>query len=185
MDRYYVITGGPGAGKTMLIEALRARGFACAGESARLILQNQQRIDGPAQHERDAALYAEIILARDMENHAVMEAASGPVFFDRGVPELVGYFAMMGLPVPAHFTRATEIFRYNTQVFLAPFWPGIYAHDSERKHSLAEARRSAEAAARIYPALGYRLTELPMASVEERVAFVLSAIGLAGMARGE
>lgn len=176
-DHYHIITGGPGAGKTTLIEALRARGFPCAGESARTILQNQQRIDGPAQHGRDAALYAEIILARDMENHAAMAPEAGPVFFDRGVPELVGYFEMMGLAVPAHVARAAEIYRYNGTVFLAPFWPEIYARDAERKHSLGEAARSSAAAAAIYPRLGYLTVELPRAPVEERVAFVLKTIG--------
>lgn len=177
MESYHIITGGPGAGKTTLIEALRARGYAAAGESGRAILKHQQRIDGPAQHHRDAALYAELMLARDMENHAAMAAAEGPVFFDRGVPELAGYFPMMGLATPAHFVRAAELYRYNKTVFLAPFWPEIYVNDAERRQDLAEAERSAAAGARIYPDLGYRVVELPKADVETRVDFVLAAIG--------
>jgi predicted ATPase len=176
-DRYTIITGGPGAGKTTLIEALRARGFACAGESGRTILQHQQRIDGPAQHYRDAALYAELMLARDMENHAAMAGTTGPVFFDRGVPELVGYFELMGLPVPAHFDRAAALYRYSETVFIAPPWPEIYAHDAERQQSLGEMQRSYEAAAAIYPRLGYRLIELPRAPVAARAAFVLERVG--------
>lgn len=177
MQTYYIITGGPGAGKTTLIEALRARGFACAGESARTILQNQQRIDGPAQHARDTALYAEIILARDMENHTAMAQETGPVFFDRGVPELVGYFPAMGLPVPPHVERAAQIYRYNPTVFLAPFWPEIYAHDAERNHSLGHAERTYEACRDVYLKLGYTLAELPRTPVEDRVAFVLERLG--------
>ncbi len=175
-DRFFIITGGPGAGKTTLIEALAVRGYATAGESGRTILQHQQRIDGPAQHHRDAALYAEFMLARDMENHAAMSAKTGPVFFDRGVPELVGYFALMGLPVPPHFERAAAHYRYNETVFIAPPWPEIYAHDAERRQSLGEMQRSYDAAAAIYPRLGYRLIELPRAPVAARVAFVLERV---------
>lgn len=174
MDNYHIITGGPGAGKTTLIEALSARGFPCAGEAGRAILQLQQRIDGPAQHHRDAALYAELMLDRGLQDYAAMRAAEGPVFFDRGVPELVGYFEMMGLPVPPHFVRAAAQHRYNKRVFFAPYWPEIYAHDAERKHSLGEARRSSGAAAAIYAQLGYEIVDLPKVTVAERVAFVLA-----------
>jgi predicted ATPase len=183
MDNFYIITGGPGAGKTTLIEALRARGFAVAGEAGRAILKLQQAIDGPAQHHRDAALYAELMLARDMQGYEAMRGVKGPVFFDRGVPELVGYFGMMGLAVPPHFERAAALYRYNRRVFLAPYWPEIYAHDAERKQSLGEAERTAQAAGAIYPRLGYDIVELPRESVEARVAFVLDAVGLAPQVR--
>lgn len=177
MYNFHIITGGPGAGKTTLIEALAQRGYATVSESGRAILAQQQRIDGPAQHHRDAALYAELMLARDMENHARLSAAAGPVFFDRGVPELVGYLEMMGHPVPPHFERAAETYRYNPTIFVAPFWPEIYAHDDLRQHSLGEAERSTAAAAAIYPRFGYRIVELPKLSVEARVTFVLDRIG--------
>lgn len=179
MDNYHIISGGPGSGKTTLIEALRASGFAVSGESGRAILKLQQKIDGPAQHHRNAALYAELMLASDMQSYEAMRGAKGPVFFDRGVPELVGYFGMMGLAVPPHFERAAALCRYNARVFLAPYWPEIYTHDVERKQSLGEAERSCRATAAIYPALGYRTVDLPRAGVEARVAFVLAAIGLA------
>ncbi|MCC6920087.1 MAG: AAA family ATPase [Alphaproteobacteria bacterium] len=178
MDSYYIISGGPGAGKTTLIAALAAAGFATAGESGRAILAHQQAIDGPAQHTRDAALYAELMLARDMENHGALRGAAGPVFFDRGVPELVGYLEMMGHPAPPHFERAAARYRYNDTVFLAPPWPAIYAHDDLRKQSLGEAQRSYDVAAAIYPRFGYRTVELPRAGVGERVAFVQAVIGL-------
>jgi predicted ATPase len=173
MENFYIITGGPGAGKTTLIEALRARGFAVSGEAGRAILQLQQTIDGPAQHHRNAALYAELMLDRDMQGYEAMRGAQGPVFFDRGVAELVGYFGMMGLAVPPHFERAAARYRYNHRVFLAPYWPEIYAHDAERKQSLGEAERSSQAATAIYARLGYETIELPKADVDDRVAFVL------------
>jgi predicted ATPase len=174
LDNCHIITGGPGAGKTTLIEALRAQGFSVAGEAGRAILKLQQAIDGPAQHGRNSALYAELMLDRGLQDHAGMRAVNGPVFFDRGVPELVGYLEMMGHAVPPHFTRAATLYRYNTRVFLAPPWPEIYAHDAERKQSLGEAQRSYEVAAAIYPRFGYRTVELPRAPVEERVRFVLA-----------
>jgi predicted ATPase len=46
-DPFFVITGGPGAGKTALLEALRADGSAVAPESARAILRERSAPDQP------------------------------------------------------------------------------------------------------------------------------------------
>src|SRR6476646_4988836 len=61
-DRYFVITGGPGSGKTALIEALRSRGYACSNEAGRVIIQDQVAIDGRALPWRDPLLFAELML---------------------------------------------------------------------------------------------------------------------------
>jgi predicted ATPase len=47
-DRYFVITGGPGSGKTTLIEALGARGLRHMSEAGRAIIQDQLAIGGSA-----------------------------------------------------------------------------------------------------------------------------------------
>ena len=45
-DNLIVITGGPGAGKTTLINLLREAGFATAPEAGRAIIQDQSAIGG-------------------------------------------------------------------------------------------------------------------------------------------
>ncbi len=47
-DHFYVITGGPGAGKTSLLEALAAAGHACMPEAGRAVIRDQRAIGGPA-----------------------------------------------------------------------------------------------------------------------------------------
>jgi predicted ATPase len=41
VSRFHIITGGPGAGKTTLIDALAAQGFARTAEAGRAIIQAQ------------------------------------------------------------------------------------------------------------------------------------------------
>jgi predicted ATPase len=101
----------------------------------------------------------------------------GPVFFDRGVPDCIGYLRLMGLPVPAHMRRAADVCRYNRLVFLAPPWRQIFRRDEERKQDFVEAVRTCEALASTYSDLGYELIELPKASVEERLHFLLEKVG--------
>lgn len=177
-DRFFVLTGGPGAGKTTLIEALGARGFATTPEAGRAIIRDQTAIGGPATHQNDPALFAELMLAFDIQSYRRAQEQIGPVFFDRGITELAGYHAMMGLPTPPHFRAAAQRFRYSANVFVAPPWLEIFANDSERKQSFEEAVRTHDAMARTYAEFGYRIVPLPKTSVEERLRFVLAEAGL-------
>ena len=172
----FVITGGPGAGKTTLVAAMQAKGLAVAPEAGRAIVRAQRAIGGPAGHDRDQALYTELMLAWEIRSFEEAREAQGIRLFDRGIPDLVGYCRLIGKPVPAHVTRAVELFRYNETVFILPPWPEIYVQDAERSQSLEEAERTYEAMRTAYVEGGYRPVHLPRASVEERREFLLAAI---------
>jgi predicted ATPase len=177
-DRFFVLTGGPGAGKTTLINALGRAGFATTVEAGRAIIRDQLDIGGPATHQNDPALFAELMLALDMQSYRHALDETGPVFFDRGITELAGYHGMMGIETPAHFRIAAEKFRYNAKVFVAPPWPEIFAQDRERRQSLSEAVRTHDAAVKIYAEFGYEIVPLPKAPIEERLRFVLAQAGV-------
>lgn len=175
-DRFFVVTGGPGSGKSTLLEALRRAGFRISEEVGRRIIKQQAAISGRALPWIDPALFADTMLSWEMRAHQDQAGAPGPVLFDRGVPDVLGYLTLCGLPVPEHMRRAAASLRYNRRVFIAPPWPEIFSRDAERKQTLEEAERTYDAMAKIYPACGYELIELPRASVEERVRFVLEAL---------
>lgn len=174
--RRIVLTGGPGSGKTTLLEALATAGHATSPEAGRATIRRQQAIDGEALPWKDRALFAELMLDRELEAHARAESADGSVFFDRGVPDVVGYLSLCGLPVPAHMERAAQDIRYDRRVFIAPVWPEIFGQDAEHKQDLDEARRTFDAMAETYPRFGYELIELPRAPVAERLDFVLTTL---------
>ena len=177
-DRFFVLTGGPGSGKTTLVEALRARGFSTAPEAGRGIIRDQVAIGGPALPWQDRALFAELMLSWELRSWHVMGAQPGPVFFDRGVPDTIGYLRLCGLPVPDHISNAAAQFRYANRVFIAPPWPEIFARDEERKQTLDEAERTFQSVAGVYAELGYELVSLPLAPVEARIQFMLAEAGL-------
>jgi len=177
-DRFYVITGGPGSGKTSLIEALRSRGHSSSVEAGRGIISNQVAIDGPALPWRDPMLFSELMLSWEMRSYHLAEQSSPPAFFDRGVPDVLGYLRLMNIPAPSHMRNAAIKYRYNPTVFIAPPWPEIFRQDFERKQDFAEAVRTYEALVATYTDLDYRLVEIPRASVEERLRFVLGTVQL-------
>ena len=175
-DRFFILTGGPGSGKTTLLDALERAGFDRTSDAARGIIQDQTAIDGPAQQSRDPMLFAELILSWEIRSYRAAETLEGIVLFDRGIPDLVGYYSLFNIPLPEHVMKAVETFRYNRRVLVAPPWPEIFTQDRERTQTLDWARRCHQVLIETYPKLGYELVELPRVSVEERVQFVTRVV---------
>lgn len=178
-DRLIVITGGPGSGKTTLIDALEAAGFACTQEAGRGIIQDQTAIDGPALPWRDPLAFAEQMLAWDMRSYRMAQTLGEPVFCDRGIPDTIGYLRLMTLPVPDHMEKAAEFFRYRRRVFIAPPWREIFTQDAERRQDFAEAERTCAVMVETYTGLGYELVTLPLVPAADRVRFVIGEIARA------
>src|SRR5580692_6478454 len=132
-DRLIVITGGPGSGKSTLIDALGELDICTMPEAGRAIIQDQVAIGGEALPWSNRRAFAELMLSWEMRSYRAALRSSGPVFFDRAVPDVLGYLRLSELPVPSHVDRATQVFRYHRRVFVAPPWPEIFASDAERK----------------------------------------------------
>ena len=47
-DRFFVLTGGPGSGKTTLVDALKALGYATTAEAGRGVIREQMESGGDA-----------------------------------------------------------------------------------------------------------------------------------------
>ena len=175
-QRFFVITGGPGSGKSALIEAIQRSGYVTSVEAGRGIIRDQVAIGGNALPGSEPLLFAEMMLCWEMRSYHIAERESRSVFFDRGVPDVLGYLRMLNLPAPDHMQRAADAFRYNRHVFIAPPWREICRQDRERKQDFDEAIRTHDAMVATYTALGYDLVEIPRSPVEARARFVLDNI---------
>jgi predicted ATPase len=174
IHRLHVVTGGPGSGKTTLIDALAAAGVATSPEVGREVVREELATGGTALPWGDEARFAEKMWPREVAAHAAALARGQTVVLDRGVPDVVGFLRVSGLPVPTAIDAAARDVCYNPRAFLAPWWHDIYVHDPERIQPAELARRTEGVMRATWEGYGYTLVELPRVSVAERVAFVLS-----------
>ncbi len=176
MDRFVVISGCSGGGKSTLLRELHERGHATIEEPGRRIVRQELVGDGAALPWVDAGAFCRrsIVLATaDLTRAARF---SGYVFFDRSLIDAAsGLEHATGAPVLA--ALALEA-RYHRRVFLAPPWPEIHVTDPERRHGLDAAIAEYARLIEVYPSLGYDVVILPKVSVAERADFVLDTLGL-------
>ncbi|MCW2350489.1 putative ATPase [Sphingobium sp. B11D3B] len=176
MDRFFIVTGGSGSGKTTLLDALARHGIATMAEAGRAIIQQQMAAGGSALPWADREAFAEKMLAFDVTSYETAKGQFGPILFDRGIPDVIGYRTLCGLSIPHDLERTASAHRYNNDVFIAPPWADIYAQDAERKQDWSEALATHEVMARVYSDLGYNLVPLPLTTPDERADFVLRRI---------
>lgn len=171
-DRFVVISGCSGGGKSTLLDALAARGFAVIEEPGRRIVRQELQGDGAALPWVDPVAFARKAIAMAQDDLIAAEVREGWVFFDRGLVDATAALEhATDEPVLSGLVR-----RYHHQVFLAPPWPEIHVTDAERRHDFEEAVAEYERLARAYPALGYEVFILPKAPVEARANFVLATL---------
>ncbi|WP_299504790.1 AAA family ATPase [uncultured Roseobacter sp.] len=174
MNRFVLITGCSGGGKTTLLKALEGRGYATVAEPGRRILAEEREGTGRALPWVDGAAFAKRAVEVARSDLAVMGNQKGLVFFDRGVVDAaVALDHATGLP----YRQTLGAHRhYDSTVFLAPPWPEIFSQDDDRRHDLTAAKEEFQRLEAALEALGYDTCLLPKVPVAERVECVLSRL---------
>ncbi len=176
VDNLFVITGGPGSGKTTVLRELEQLGFRCAPEVARQIIQEQVRESGTALPWADRALYTHRMLERSVQSYQQHAPACVPTFFDRGIPDTLGYARLIGLHEDHDIRNACRLYRYASPVFLAPAWKEIYETDTERKQDFVEAERTCAVVTQTYRDCGYEVLEIPKMQPKQRADFIVKHV---------
>ncbi len=176
----YIVSGGPGAGKTTVLAELARLGFRCIPEVARKLIQEEMQAGGDALPWGNRIRYAQLMLERSI---AVFHKAELDIAFcDRGIPDTLCYLRLIG-GNDAEAVVACKTFRYARKVLLAPPWKKIYAVDTERKQTFAEAVRTFDLMVSVYAECGYEIEELPLTSPARRAEFILQQISATRSAR--
>jgi predicted ATPase len=174
MNRFVVISGCSGGGKSTLLAELARRGYAVIEEPGRRVVQEALAGDGTALPWVDGAAFARRAMAMALADRETARRLPGWVFFDRGLVDAASALqATTGEPA---LERIAAQHPYHRRVFLTPPWPEIYVTDTERRHDLDAAVAEYDRLVSVYPSLGYEVIVLPKVSVLERADLILQSL---------
>ena len=174
MNRFVMISGCSGGGKSTLLAELARRGYSIVEEPGRRIVREEIDRGGSALPWVDEAAFLHRALAMSVADQISAGTQEGWVFFDRGlVDAAAGIQHLTGEPVQ---TSLGQTHRYHKRVFMTPPWPEIYFTDPERRHGLDSAVAEYLRLLEIYPSLNYEVSIVPKIGVRERADFVLKAL---------
>ena len=171
-----VITGGPGSGKTALINFLEKEGYSVMHEISRDVILQAQKEGIDQLFLEDPMLFSEKLMEGRMEQFKAGEQRETPVlFYDRGMPDVTAYLDFVDDHYPEAFSENCIKHRYDS-VFVLPPWEDIYEQDNERYESFEQAEKIFHFLKSGYENYGYLIHEVPVGAVKQRVEYILKTI---------
>ena len=169
-----VIIGGPGTGKTTIIDGLIAKGHCCYPEISREVTLEAKKQGIEQLFLKKPLLFSELLLeGRKKQFHNASKEPHEVVFIDRGIPDVLAYMHYIGDSYPASFDLACREHSYS-KIFILPPWEEIYISDHERYENFEQAKLIFDHLKETYQKYGYHLIEVPTGTVEERILFILN-----------
>ncbi len=177
MQKKIVITGGPGTGKSTVINELEKRKYDCMHEISREVTIMAKKNGIEQLFLKDPMLFSKLLLEGRVQQFLRAEKLrSNLVFFDRGIPDVFAYMNYLGVSYPSVFINQSKQHKYYDALFIMPPWKEIYITDSERYESFEQSLAIYNHLKIAYKDLGYTIIEVPFGTAEERANFILEKI---------
>ncbi|MDH6599778.1 putative ATPase [Myroides gitamensis] len=171
-----LIIGGPGSGKTTIINELTDRGYICYPEISREVTKKAQEKGIDQLFLTEPLLFSQLLLEGRIDQHKNAAEEEAPiVFIDRGIPDVLAYMHYKGDAYPESFDLACKNHIYH-QIFLLPPWENIYISDEQRYESFEQANLIHRYLVDTYKSYGYDLIEVPREPIIKRVEFILDRV---------
>ncbi len=171
-----VITGGPGTGKSSIINELIKRDCTCFEEVSRQVTLDARK-DGIEQlFLTKPLLFSERLLeARTQQFIDAESVDANTVFLDRGLPDVLAYMDYAKSIYPKYFIETCERYKYDKAFVLSP-WQEIFVSDSERYENFNQAVEIHHALLNTYETFDYELLDVPFDTIEKRADFIIDAL---------
>lgn len=169
-----VITGGPGTGKSSIINGLIKRGYFCLEEISRQVTLEARKEGTEQLFLTNPLLFSQkIISARKQQFEDAESSAKSLIFFDRGMPDVLAYMDFIGDTYPEDFVKACKNHSYDAVFVLKP-WKAIFKSDSERYETFEQAVEIHDYLIDTYSQFNYQLNDVPFGTVDERIDYILN-----------
>lgn len=173
-----VITGGPGTGKSSIINELKRRAHFCFEEISRQVTLEARQNGIEQLFLTDPLLFSELLLkGRLNQYNEAKKCREILVFMDRGLPDILAYMNFKKTECPNYFFETCKVNIYDHIFVLAP-WQAIFKSDGERYENFEQAIQIHDHLLVTYKSLGYQLIDVPFGSVKKRTDYILDALTL-------
>lgn len=173
-----VITGGPGTGKSSIINELKKRGHICFDEISRQVTLEARKKGIEQLFLTEPLLFSELLLKGRLKQFYDADNYSGEaVFLDRGLPDVLAYMDYFDSNYPIDFVETCQNNRYDKVFVLAP-WQEIFISDTVRYENFDQAKLIHKHLLNSYSNFDYNLLDVPFESIEKRTDFILDSLNL-------
>lgn len=171
-----VLVGGPGTGKTTILNALKEKGFSCFDEVSRAVTLKAQEKGIDQLFLTEPLLFSQMLLeGREEQYLQAAKSSENIVFFDRGIPDVYAYLKYFKTDFPPIFTEKSKKLRYDVIFHFSP-WKKIHLTDNERYETFEEAVTINTFLTKAYLELSYKLINVPFGTVDERTNFIIHSL---------
>lgn len=176
MQQKIVLIGGPGTGKSSILNELTSRGYECMPEISREVTSEAQKKGIDQLFLTEPLLFSNLLLeGREKQFKEADQSKSNMVFFDRGIPDVHAYLEFFNTEYPSYFLEKSNTYLY-TKVFMLPPWKEIYTSDNERYESFEQAVKIYHQLKKVYQEIGYEISIVPFGSISERTNYILDSL---------
>ena len=165
-----LITGGPGTGKTSLVNELKNNGYLCSEEIVR-DLTIKKRDEGVDQYFLTDPLVFSIKLFNLRLKEYSKSFNSNLIIYDRGPIDVLAYLNFKSIEIPKDLINDSKKINYEYSFILNP-WRDIYTQDSVRYESYEECVIIHELLIKEYEKFKIKLIVVPNGTIFERVRFI-------------
>ncbi|RXJ50239.1 AAA family ATPase [Gelidibacter gilvus] len=173
-----VITGGPGTGKSSIINELKKRGHICFEEISRQVTLEARENGIEQLFLTQPLLFSKLLLEGRIKQFTEANTYENTtIFLDRGLPDVLAYMDFYGSDYPESFVQVCQNSCYDT-IFIVTPWPDIFQSDNVRYETFEQSEQIHEQLMITYKKFGYHLIPIPFDTVEKRADFIIDSLNL-------